>query len=143
MADELKVMNDEGTCFITEGSGQRSYCSLPASTDDEKKYLFNLINSPQEKLGDYVNMEIKIANVYAETCTYTNVETGEAQNGVRIILIDDKGKGYSSSSIGVFTSLTKIFKLFGEPHTWTKPIKAKVKQVNKDSTKRVYTLELV
>lgn len=143
--DETRVaiMNDEGTCFMMEGSAHNTYCSLAVKTQEEKKALFNHINSPDKKLGDFVNMEINLKNVYAETCTYINKETGEATPGVRMVLIDADNVAYASSSSGIYNALTKIFQLFGLPSSWKTPLKVRVKQISAGDNKRVYTLELV
>jgi SPP1 family phage portal protein len=70
-----------------------------------------------------------------------NPETGEASTCPRVVLLDDKNVGYQCVSKGVFSSLSKMFQVFGVPATWDKPIKIKVKQITKGQ-KKILTLAI-
>lgn len=136
------VTDDSGTCFLTDSSRQLSYSSLNPQTFEEKKAFFNMINNPTCMLGDKINMTLEIVHIYAETCEYISKETGESILGVRIVLLDKDGVSYSTSSKGVFNALSKVFKIFGQPHQWTSPIPLRVKQLSVASDRKVLTLEI-
>lgn len=118
------------------------FSSMPMETEAEKKALFNAINNPEDRVAEHINETITIKHVVAEMIELTNEETGEIGVFPRIIIVDDKGKSYQAVSVGVFSALKKIFGIFGEPASWEKPIKVKVKQITKKDRKML-TLELV
>lgn len=139
---ELAIQNDNG-CFMLAGSGMHSYCSMVPNNENEQIALFNAINSPQKKLSSMINLEVAVKDVFAEECTYIDKETGEPLPGVRIVLIDEKGESYSTSSRGIFNGLSKLFALFGTPDHWKKPIKIKVRQVSVAVDKNVLVFDIV
>ena len=73
-------------------SAQMQYCSLKASTDEEKAMLFNIINNPEKRLADCINMTINASHLYIEVVNCTNEETGEVTACPRIVIIDEKGE---------------------------------------------------
>lgn len=137
------ISDDSGQCFMLADSRHVSYSSMVATTIEDKKKFFNIINNPGYKLQDKINLTIELAHVYAETCEYVSRETGELVPGVRIILVDKDGNGYSTSSKGVFNALTKIFQVFGLPPQWESPIPVRVKQIVRSADRKVLTLETV
>lgn len=139
----LTLTSDNETMLLVGGTSKSTFCSLVPKTEEEKIDFYNAISAPDKKVGEMINMEINLSHVYAEECVYRSKETGELQDGVRIVLIDNAGVSYNTSSIGVFHSLTRIFQIFGAPQTWKKPKKVRVKQITPSDDKRVLTLELV
>ena len=123
--------NEQSTQIITmEGrtdliadltSAEVSYCSFAATTPEERAALFTAMNNPTYRLEEKINMPIFIRDVYAETVDFINESTGECVKGVRIVLIDANGDSYGCCSMGVFSSIKKLMKVFGEP-TWKEPI---------------------
>lgn len=140
--EKQEMVELEGGMLFMPGTGRRSYCSVKAETMEEKAALFNCVNSPSDKLKDNINIPIMLRHVYAEDTEFTNAETGEVQSGVRMVLIDDKGKAYQSCSKGVFGAVSKLFALFGEPGTWDKPIKIVPKLMNVAANRSVVTFEI-
>lgn len=117
------------------------FCSMTANSEEEKIRLFNIMNSPEFKLADYINMEIEVRDVIVEPVDVAN-DDGEIIKAPRIVLVDKDGKAYQCVSNGVYSSLSKMFKIFGNP-TWEKPKKVKVKQINKSGNRSVITLEML
>lgn len=123
--------NNQSTQIITmEGrtdliadltSSEVSYCSFTATTPEERSALFTAMNNPTYRLEEKINMPIFIRDVYAETVDFINESTGECVKGARIVLIDENGDSYGCCSMGVFSSIKKLMKVFGEP-TWKEPI---------------------
>ena len=78
--------------------------------------------------------------VFVEIVNCINEETGEVKACPRTVLIDTKGVGYTAVSIGVFSSLKKLFQVFGTP-TWETPITIIPKQITK-GTKKITKLSI-
>jgi hypothetical protein len=115
----------------------------PESPQDKMK-LYNAIQQESKSLKDAVNIEFVLEHFVAHNVTF-NEEDGSSTQGVRIILIDDKGQAYSGSGVGVRNSLQKIFSIFGRPDTWA-DFKLKIKPVSKkvgDAGESTVILEMV
>lgn len=140
---ELVKYNEEGTNFIVNlKSASTSYCSLNVNTQKEKEHLFNIISSPTDRIANMINEIIELKDLYVETVELTNEETGEIIFVPRTILIDKNGKSFECVSIGIFSALKKLFQIFGEPCIWEKPIKIKIKQIQK-GTKSILTFSIL
>nr|DAF70405.1 MAG TPA: Single stranded DNA binding protein [Caudoviricetes sp.] len=140
---ELVKYNEEGTNFIVNlKSASTSYCSLNVNTQKEKEHLFNIISSPTDRIANMINEIIELKDLYVETVELTNEETGEIIFAPRTILIDKNGKSFECVSIGIFSALKKLFQIFGEPCIWEKPIKIKIKQIQK-GTKSILTFSIL
>lgn len=137
-------MNNENTAIVmTEGkmnyiadmnNREETYCSLKVSDRASQALLFKAMNNPEKRIGDCINMEIRVKDVYAENVDCVNSETGEVNRCPRIVLIDENGVGYQAVSIGMFSAVKKLIQVFGEP-TWDDPIPVVVKQVTKGERK--------
>lgn len=137
------IVLDENEKMIADLTAERhtSYCSMKPETEDDEIILYNAMNNPEKRVGDCINMKIKIKDVFCEIVQCTNQETGEITQQPRTVLIDDKGVGYQCVSTGVFSSLKKLFAIKGTPNTWEKPVTVTVKQV-KHGINSLLTLEL-
>lgn len=102
-------------------TSEMAYCSFLADTPEEKRALFTAMNNPTYRLEEKINMTIMVRDVYAETVDFVNETTGEITKGIRVILIDDEGNSYGCCAMGVYSSLKKLMKVYGEP-TWLTPI---------------------
>jgi hypothetical protein len=114
---------------------QTSYCSLKATTEADKKVLFNAMNNPEFRLSDFINKTLSVKDVFVDVVGCVDKETGEIQPCPRIVLIDEKGSGYACVSLCVYGSIKKIFTVFGVPSTWKTPLKVEVKQLTKGEKK--------
>lgn len=112
---------------------QTSFCSLVATTPEEKAQLFNLMNAPQHRLSDMINMTIEVTDIFVETVQCANKD-GEIILTPRIVLIDKNGEGYQCVSMGIYGALKKLFSIYGTPH-WEEPLPLTVKQVTKGDYK--------
>lgn len=140
---ELVKYNEEGANFIVNlKSASTSYCSLNVNTQKEKEHLFNIISSPTDRIANMINEIIELKDLYVETVELTNEETGEIIFAPRTILIDKNGKSFECVSIGIFSALKKLFQIFGEPCIWEKPIKIKIKQIQR-GTKSILTFSIL
>lgn len=122
-------------------TAQTQFCSMVAETDEEKAQLFNVINNPEKRLADCINMTINAKHLYIEVVNCTNEETGEITACPRIVIIDEKGISYQAVSLGIYSALKKIIQIFGVPQNWKKSIPLEVKQVTK-GTRKMLTLNI-
>lgn len=116
-------------------TAQTQFCSLTANTEEEKAQLFNVINNPEKRLSDCINMTILASHLYIEVVNCTNEETGEITACPRIVIIDKDGVSYQAVSLGIYSALKKIIQIFGVPSAWTRPIPLEIKQVTKGQRK--------
>lgn len=123
-------------------SGVMSYCSFVAETDSDKKTLYNIQNATADRVSDHVGETVNLRHVYVETVQCTNEETGEVTTCPRIILIDDKNKGYACVSLGIFSALRRMFAIYGTPDTWSNAIKIKFRNITKGKFK-ILTFDIV
>lgn len=131
-----ETRNDDNTMLIADLTSRTTqYCSMTATTEEEKAQLFNATNNPEFRLGDMINTVISVKDVFVEAVECTNRETGECTACPRIVLIDVDGKGYACVSLGIFSAIKKLFGIYGEPRTWKTPLKVVVKQVTKGDRK--------
>lgn len=141
-ATTVITMDDNSNFIVDLTSRNKQYCSMPADTPEEKAILFNCTNNTEFRISDCINKVISLKDVFVEVVNCTNKETGEIQTCPRVVLIDDKGKGYQSVSIGIYSAIKKLFAIYGEPQNWNKPIKTEVKQITKGERKML-TLNIV
>lgn len=150
--NEMTISN--GNNGLMETSAANNYCSFNPTTQAEKVKLFNAVMNPDERIKDHVNETILIKDFIVELVTLdkkddkgnpvVDDETGEViqQEAPRIVILDDKGKSYTATSMGMFSALKRIVSIFGEPNTWEAPIKVKIKMISR-GTRNMLNLEMV
>lgn len=133
----LPATLEEDERFIMDLTAERKvqFCSMIPKNEDEELILFNAMNNPDKRISDCINMTIEVKHVFCEVVNCTNKETGDSQLCPRIVLIDTKGVGYQSVSIGVYSALKKIIAIKGNPTNWKKPVKLQVVQISKGERK--------
>lgn len=136
------ITSDNENSLLVGDSRKQTFSSWSPASIEERKAYYNAINMPGKKLSECVNLSLKIRHVYAETCDYKDRETGELTPGVRIVLLDEKGESYNTSSVGIYNCLSKIFQIFGTPEQWAEPLPVKVKQIAPEPNKKVLLLEV-
>lgn len=119
------------------------YCTMEVKTQEDRMALFNIMNSPDEKLAEHINEIISLRHIFTEMVDVTNEETGELEKAPRIVLIDENGKSYSCVSRGILGALKKLFQCFGMPTVWTAPLKIKVLQQQGKGTNKFLTIMAV
>ena len=141
MVDEyLAVPNtDVKTSLSAENKG--FYSSLSINNFADKAKLYNAISNPAHQTGDMIGETILVTDIIVELIDVTDDLTGESKQAPRVVLIDKGGQTYQSVSVGVYNSIKRLVQIMGEP-TWPDGLPLKVKQVQKDQTRRVLTLEV-
>lgn len=121
------------------------YCSIvDDGTPKSKAKIYNAVNSPDKKLSECIGEVIELKNIVAHEVQLIDEETGEVIRPLRIVLIDKNGVSYEAVSGGVANSISRLLQIFGQPETWTEPIKVKAKQKNtRNGNNKVTTLEII
>lgn len=127
---------------LFNGNGGRTYCSKIAESEEEKKDLFNALETCDALLNDCVGQEIDIKDVYCEEREITDDETGEIKKKYRTILFDMNGQTYATGSYGIFNIMRKLMAIYGMP-TWKNGLKVKVAKRPIGNGKSTLTLTLV
>lgn len=132
--EKNSIVNVDGKSMIMDlTSRQTSFCSMKATTKADKIKLYQAMNNPSKRLSDCINLEIHLKDVFVEVVNCTD-ELGMTQLCPRIVLIDDNGVGYTCVSIGVFSSLKKLFQIFGVP-TYKEPLTVVPTQITNGQNK--------
>lgn len=133
--------NEEKNLTIFNGANNNVYCSLHVETTEEKKKLFNTLESCDLLLNDCVGQVIAIKDVYVEEKQVQD-EEGNLKTKFRTILFDEVGQTYATGSYGIYNILRKIFAIYGTPDTWTEALKVEVAKKNIGNGKSSLTLIL-
>jgi len=136
---------EENKNELTLFSGVKSkvYCSKNAETVEEKKELFNALESCDALLNDCVGQEIEIKDIYVEEKEVVDDATGELKTKFRTIIFDVTGQTYATGSYGIYNILRKLIQIYGLPENWESPIKVKVAKRPIGNGKQSLTLTLV
>ncbi len=135
-------MNNE---LMLSDNKQKIYTSVSANTIEEKKKIYNALESCDCLLNDIVGTEINIKDFYIEENTKEEIlDNGDTKQVVkfRTILFDTEGKTYATGSYGIYNSLRKICAVFGYP-TWEEGLLVRVEKKPIGNGRSELTLVLV
>ena len=135
-------METKNELTLFNGNLGQTFCSKKVETEEDKKGLFNALESCDALLNNCVGQEICIKDVYCEEREVIDKETGEVRKKYRTILFDVSGQTYATGSYGIFNTMKKIMAIYGMP-TWEEGIKVKVSKRPIDNGKSTLTLILV
>jgi len=127
---------------LFNGNVGKTYCSKVAQKEEDKKELFNALETCDALLNDCVGQEIEIKDVYCEERDVVDSETGEMKKKYRTILFDLNGQTYATGSYGIFNIMRKLMAIYGMP-TWENGLKVKVAKRPIGNGKSTLTLTLV
>lgn len=143
---DLVAVDGEMDFIADLSTARRAYCSLTAEDDESRAKLFNATNNTHARLQDLIGETLEIRDIFVEqvTCTSVNEDTGEVRTKIcpRVVLIDPAGVGYGCVSVGIFGAVKKLLAIFGEPSTWSKPRKLKIRQITMGA-KRILTFDVI
>ena len=135
--------NQEKSLSLFGEMQSKVYCSMVATTDEEKKKLFNTLESCDVLLNDCVGNEIAIKDIYIEERNVIDEETGELRTKYRTILFDENGQTYATGAYGIYNVLKKIVQIYGTPDLWQESLKVKVAKKPIGNGKQSLTLILI
>ena len=134
-------METKNELTLFNGKAGQTYCSKQVKKEEEKKELFNALETCDALLNDWVGQEIAIKDVYCEEREIVN-DNGEVVKKYRTILFDVNGQTYATGSYGIFNIIRKLMTIYGMP-TWEEGIKVKVAKHPIGNGKTTLTLTLV
>lgn len=107
-----------------------SICSIKPEPGnmEQAKVVYNAMNNPTHKLGDFINKKVVVENFLVEVNDIMNEETGELDRVPKVVLISPNGTSYLATSKGIFNSIRNAYQAFG-PAPWAGGIEFTVKQV--------------
>lgn len=126
--------------FMSTGS---TFCSFQDDSEEGKIKLFTAMNNPTYRVEEKLNCTIAVKDIYAEAVQLVDEKTGTITDTIRIVLIDENGDSYGCCSMGMFSALKKLMRVFGTP-TWEKPIKVQPYQTpTRNGKNKIFTLRVV
>ena len=141
MADEYLAVANTDVKASLSSENRGFYSSLSIQNFADKAKLYNAISNPGHQTADMIGETILVTDIIVELIDVTDDLTGETKQAPRVVLIDKGGETYQSVSVGVYNSIKRLFQIIGQP-TWPEGVPLKVRQIQKDSTRRVITLEV-
>jgi hypothetical protein len=138
MSNEL--MNTQNN--LEEVGQTQSMCSFKVETLEEKKILFKVATAPDHNVAEFIGKTINIKDVYAEVVHMTNPDTGEVTDGIRMVIIDDKGVSYQCVSSGMWNAFSRMRAIFGNP-TYEPAIPIEIKQIDKGVNKKILSFDII
>ena len=129
---------------LSEPGQSQMYCSIrDDGTMQSKARIFNSINSPDKRISDCIGETISLANIVAHPIQLVDENSGELIETMRMVLVDDQGTSYEAVSTGIVNAVARILQIFGQPDTWTAPIKVKpVQKGTRNGNNKVTTLKV-
>lgn len=109
------VVPQEQLLPIIEGSGSRTYTSLPVATPLDRAKYAALMMSELPALADMVNMTVDLVHLVITTVQKTDRETGEILTLPMAILVDTEGKGCVTYGSVPCNSLRRLIQSMGRP----------------------------
>ncbi|MCY7525130.1 hypothetical protein MWG61_13370 [Bacillus safensis] len=119
------------------------FSTLQLTDNKSRKHFYNAINSAKHAVGENINKRFKITNIIAHPVQLMNEETGELENAMRVIFIDEKGEGWHSVSTGIAQSAQRIIFAYGQGPWDNDPIEVEVKQQKTRNNNNILVLEIV
>lgn len=107
------------------------YISFKPETVEEKKMVFNSTKKCDDLLRNHIDEVVGIKNFYFKI--YFN--TKEQKNKCRVVIFTDENKTYITTSFQIMQDLRSICSVFGEPSTWSEPVKVKINEVTANNGK--------
>lgn len=141
MADEYLAVTNTDVKASLSSENRGFYSSLSIQNFADKAKLYNAISNPGHQTSDMIGETILVTDIIVELIDVTDDLTGETKQAPRVVLIDKGGETYQSVSVGIYNSIKRLFQIIGQP-TWPEGVPLKVRQIQKDSTRRVITLEV-
>lgn len=129
---------------LADPGQSQMYCSISDDgTMQSKARIFNSINSPDKRVSDCIGETISLRNIVAHPIQLVDENSGELVETMRMVLIDEDGTSYEAVSTGIVNAVSRILQIFGQPDTWTAPIKVKpVQKGTRNGNNKVTTLKV-
>lgn len=120
-----------------------AYCSMQITDNADRVKAYNAMSNADEQLSEHIGEEIPVRHIYVECIKCENEKTHAMETVPRIVLIASDGRTYQACSFGVFSSLKRIFQIFGRPDEWDFALVVRCKRVKTRGGYYTNTLEAV
>lgn len=149
----ITTNNTQSLCVFNDPRIGAQFSSFSPEEMSGKIKLYNAINSPDNRIADFINTPITIRDVVISRVSLmekvdrndangpweTEGETADkGREGFRVVIIDTDDVSYVATSNGIYNSVSTIRSIFGTLH-FDEGLKAVVKQIK---TKNGNTLTL-
>jgi hypothetical protein len=112
------------------------YTSFEVNTLEDKKKLYNALNTKLESLSEHVNEDVEVTAIIVTPATFKDDEKDEDKDGWKIVLTLKGGKMVTCSGNAVLQNLDNAVTIFGVP-TEKDPMKFRVVE-NKSGRNAMY-----
>ncbi len=141
---QQQTIDVDGRAMIADlSTATTAYCSMSINDIADKVKAYNAMSNADESLSEHLNEEIPVRHVYVEAIKCKNEQTGTEDICPRIVLIAADGRSFQAVSMGIFSSLKRIFQMFGRPDEWDFSLVVKAKRVKTRNGYYTNTLEAV
>ena len=140
MEENKMIIKNESENLLSSKM-KKNYCSIKPKTVEDKKLVYNALESADVLLNDVVGETILIKDYYCEEKQVFDEESGEIKNKYRTIFFDVDGKTYATGSYGIFNAVMRLTAIFGEP-SWEDGIPVTVTKQKTQDGKSKLTLIL-
>ena len=111
---------------LSDPGQSQMYCSIrDDGTMQSKDRTIHSNTSTDTRNSDCIGETIALANIVAHPIQLVDENSGELIETMRMVLVDDQGPSYEAVSTGIVNAVARILQIFGQPDTWTAPIKVK------------------
>ena len=138
MANNEVAVNNNDSFEPAERGAVRT--TIDMTTDEGQDKVFDALTSA-EPLLNHLEEDIALTDIVFQGVELTSKETGEIVPATRTILIDDKGKGYSTVSGPIISALRTLVDIKGQPKNWSAPQHVTVIERRSKNNNRFYSLE--
>ena len=115
--------------------------NLDMNEAENKKLVFNMLNSPNVRLSSMAGKVIHAVDYVIDSFNIINRETGEVQDTQRLVIRDEKGETFHTIGRGLVESFNRILDVFGD--SWGDGINLVVKPINTSTGKRTFTFDVM
>lgn len=141
VVNENALVVDEGQEF---GSVKNIISSFVLNDNASKAKLFNALQSPDFTVDESVGKEINLTNYVLVPVKLVSETTGELEELYRMVLFDETGISYVTTSKGMTNALSNLVTIYGEPKNWSAPIKIKfLKQKGSSANRSFLTFKII
>jgi hypothetical protein len=122
---EVTIFRPQTVMEFFGAIGPGVLATFDPKTPEGARMLIAATLSTLPSIKEAVNKEILIAHIYSNPASREGDTPGEMEEWRRIVLLDDKGRGYTCGSQGIGKSLGIIALCRGNP-PWIPPVRCTV-----------------
>jgi hypothetical protein len=118
------------------------YSSIKGTDFNARKAVAAALTS-STPIDESMGQTIQLVNFIVQPVDLVDDDSGEVTTAPRVILIDDEGKAYHATSVGLLSSVRNIVSVLGEPSDWPEPVAVRVEQQKGRNGFKFFTIKFV